>query len=386
MFPRWQSAVDFVVLAAALYLLLVWGRAARALRTFLAILGLRVGAFVARQADLAVTAWVLDTASLVAVVLLLIVFQPEIRRALARFDVLDRLLRRPAALEAARLRAIVQAVFALAEAHRGALVVIARRDPVDEWLTGGVPLGGEVSSEILEAIFRKVSPVHDGAAVVQGGRIARVAAVLPLTEAESMPAAFGTRHRAAMGLCERCDALVIAVSEDRGAVTLFEDGRARQVATREELTQGLEAVLTTRAPARHAAFRLVDGDLRLKAASLALAGLIWGLLSLSAGTTVRTVVAPVELVNIPAGLRVAEQSATTLEVRVRGRSWIPDSVSGGRVVARFDLRAGRPGLNSIRTSSGALDLPPSLGLEGVSPDTLTVRLARVEEEAAHGKR
>lgn len=384
MLLHWQSAVDFTVLAIALYVLLVWGREARALRTFLGVFGLRVGAFVARQADLAVTAWVLDTASLVAVVLLLVVFQSEIRRALTRFDVLDRLLRHPASLAAARLSAIVQAVFALAEAHRGALVVIARRDPVEEWLTGGVPLGGEVSSEILEAIFRKVSPVHDGAAVVQAGRIARVAAVLPLTETESMPRAFGTRHRAAMGLCERCDAIVIAVSEERGVVTLFEDGAAREIATREELARELESVLP-RAQGRHAASRLLPGDLRLKAAALGLAGLIWGLLSLSAGTTVRTIVAPVELTNVPPGLRVAEQSVAFLDVRVRGRSWIPDSVGGGRIVARFDLRAGHAGLNSMRSSSGALDLPPRLVLEGVSPETLTVRLVRVEEDASHGK-
>ena len=102
MLLRWQSAVDFTVLAVALYVLLVWGREARALRTFLGVLGLRVGDFAARQADLPVTAWVLDTASLVAVVLLLVVFQLEIRRVLARFDVLDRLLRRPAGLAAAR--------------------------------------------------------------------------------------------------------------------------------------------------------------------------------------------------------------------------------------------------------------------------------------------
>lgn len=135
-----------------------------------------------------------------AVVLLLVVFQPDIRRALTQLDVLERLLRRPAALVVPRLRAIVDASFALAAARRGALIAIVRRDSVDEWATGGVPLGGEVSSEILEAIFRKVSPVHDGAAIVEGGRISRVAAVLPLSETQGLPGAFGTRHRAAMGL------------------------------------------------------------------------------------------------------------------------------------------------------------------------------------------
>jgi diadenylate cyclase len=378
---RWQDAVDFAVLAVALYLLLVWGREARALRTFLGVLSLRVGGFAARQADLPVTAWVLDTASVVAVVLVLVVFQREIRRSLTRFDAPHRLARTPPERADGSLRAIVGAAFGLAEARRGALIVIVRHDPVEEWLTGGVPLGGEVSAEILEAIFRKVSPVHDGAAVVQGGRIARVAAILPLSEAESMPGAFGTRHRAAMGLSERCDATVIAVSEERGAITLFEEGIARGMATREELVRELQVLLIPQTQRSHAVSRLLTENTRLKAAALGLAAAIWGLLSLSGGTTVRAVLAPVELTNVPPGLRVVEQSASAIEVRVRGRSWIPDSVGGIFVVARFDLRRGIAGVNAIRAADAALDMPPGLVLEGVSPATLTIRLARVAGDA-----
>ena len=97
-----------------------------------------------------------------------------------------------------------------------------------------MPLGAEVSREILEAIFRKVSPVHDGAAVISGGRIARVGVVLPLTEREDLPKWYGTRHRAAVGLTERSDA--IAVSEDRGSVVLFDGTEGREVGGAEDLS------------------------------------------------------------------------------------------------------------------------------------------------------
>jgi DNA integrity scanning protein DisA with diadenylate cyclase activity len=103
------------------------------------------------------------------------------------------------------LVSICDAVFALATG-RGALVVLVRQDPVDALVSGGVPLGGTVSKEILEAIFRKVSPVHDGATIIERDRISRVGAILPLTERMDLLSEFGTRHRAAFGLAERCDA------------------------------------------------------------------------------------------------------------------------------------------------------------------------------------
>jgi hypothetical protein len=256
------------------------------------------------------------------------------------------------------------------------LIAIVRRDSVDEWATGGVPLGGEVSSEILEAIFRKVSPVHDGAAIVEGGRISRVAAVLPLSETQGLPGAFGTRHRAAMGLAECCDALVIAVSEERGTVTLFERGTARAFSRPEELLKELEQLLKDSARERSTPSGVVTSNLGLKAAAVGLAALISGALSLSSGTAVRTLVASVELTNVPPGFRVTGESVSALQVRVRGRSWLLDSVGRDRLVARFDLRASHEGVNVIPTSGAALGLPPGVTWESTVPENLTVRLSR----------
>ena len=107
----------------------------------------------------------------------------------------------------------------------GALIVVARRNAVTELVSGGITLEPQFQSEILQAIFQKTSPVHDGAVIVRGDRIMRAATVLPLTERERVPSYYGTRHRAAMGLSERCDALVVVVSEERGEVKLMEGRR-----------------------------------------------------------------------------------------------------------------------------------------------------------------
>ena len=145
-----------------IYFLLRWGKEARALRVSLGILSLRIIATIARQLDLSVTAWILDLTKVIALVLLLILFHTELRSAVLRLDIVEWFLPRGGPGKPGQLRAISDAAFSLAPARRGALIVITRRDSLSELVTRGVPLGGEISPEILEAIFRKVSVVHDG--------------------------------------------------------------------------------------------------------------------------------------------------------------------------------------------------------------------------------
>lgn len=220
-FARWQTVVDFLFLAVAFYVMLRWARSARALRIALGIVGLHALALLARQLDLVVTSWLLDFLSILAVVLLLLVFQPELRRV---FMGLDSALRRFPRVRSASMQnnqEIAEACFDLAPARVGALIVIVGRDSIGELLEGGVSLGADISSKLLKAIFQKESPLHDGAVIIEKDRISKANVVLPLTHRPDVPAFYGTRHRAAMGLAERCDALVMAVSEERGQVSGF---------------------------------------------------------------------------------------------------------------------------------------------------------------------
>jgi diadenylate cyclase len=271
--------------------------------------------------------------------------------------------------------AISEAAFALAESQRGALLVLVRRDSIEELITGGVPLGGEISREIIEAIFRKVSPVHDGATIIEKNRIARVAAVLPLTQREDIPSSYGTRHRAALGLAERCDAIVVVVSEERGVVTLVDGSKGRQIDRVQDLVKSLTA-LCGRSAVEIPSFRR---NLGLKATAVGLAGLIWGIsfgLTGTTGTTVRTIVVPVEFSNVPGGLRIARQSSTTLQVQLRGPGWLFESVSLSRITGRFDLRGLREGTQNVTLPAASLNLPPGVQVERVSPDSIVVVLTR----------
>jgi uncharacterized protein (TIGR00159 family) len=373
---RWQSVVDFVVLTAALYILLRWAQQARALRVALVVLGLHAAALVSRHFDLVLTSWVLDGAAILAIVVLLLVFQAELRRFFMRLDSLLNWRTQAASNLSETYQSIAQAAFRLASGSIGALIVIVRRNAVWELVSGGITLEASVSPEILEAIFQKTSPVHDGAVIVRGDRIVQAAAVLPLTERERVPSYYGTRHRAAMGLSERCDALVVVVSEERAEVTLMEGRRITRFDQEPKLAQTLEK-LCAEPPAdlRSKLRQWLLSNARVKLAALGLAAAIWSTSFLSTGTTVRTVSVPVQFVSVPSGMDIGMLSTDRLEVQVRGSAWLMDSVSLTRLVASFNLRGARAGRLNLTVESGNVNLPPGIVMERVLPAKIAVNLA-----------
>ena len=370
----WRNAIDFLVLALGIYLLLRWSREARALRLALGILALHVGALLARQLGLLLTGWVLDAATIVVILALVVVFQPELRRALTRFDLRGRAKHES---QTSVGSAVSAAAFSLAAQRCGALVVLVGKDSVDELVTPGVPLGGRVSPEILEALFQKGSPVHDGAAIIDGDAIARVGAILPLTQRAEVPEGFGTRHRAGMGLAERSDAVVIVVSEESGEVTMMNRTRIRPMSSTSQLAAALSPGATSP----------VDGslgsrrtgrlmDIRLAATALALSAMVWGVTFLLPGASVRVRSIPLEFTHVPAGLTVASQSAETIAVWLRGSDFIFDSVNLDALVARCDLEAAHEGVNAVPIRADTLELPLGLQVERISPRQVSVGLVK----------
>jgi diadenylate cyclase len=338
------------------------------------VVGLHAGALVARHFDLVLTSWVLEGAAILTIVLLVLVFQEELRRFFMRLDSVLNWRWQAASRLAETYQAISQAAFHMAAASVGALIVVVRRNAVGELVSGGVMLDAAVSPEILEAIFQKTSPVHDGAVIVRGDHIVKAAAVLPLTERERVPSYYGTRHRAALGLSERCDAIVVVVSEERGEVTLMEARRTVRLDDPQKLAQILEKLCVR--PPVGVGSRLrqwLFSNAGVKFAALGLAAAIWSTSFVSTGTTVRMVSVPVEFVGVPAGMDISTPS-DRLDVQVRGSAWLMDSVSLTRIVAHFNMQGARAGPLDIPVGSGNLDLPPGIVMERVSPARITVRL------------
>ena len=167
-------------------------------------------------------------------IILIIVFQQEIRKFLlvvgsatfTRRQGLRNLLKIGAEDENAKadVDAIVSAMVELAETKTGALLVIKRKDPLGSFASSGSSINADLSKILLESIFFKNAPLHDGATIIEGHTIIASGAVLPLSERSELPARFGLRHRAAAGISERTDALAITVSEETGNIHIFHNG------------------------------------------------------------------------------------------------------------------------------------------------------------------
>ncbi|MGC2210437.1 MAG: diadenylate cyclase [Candidatus Korobacteraceae bacterium] len=372
---RWHIVADFLFLTMAFYALLCWARSARAMRIAFSIVALRALALLASRLNLVVTSWVLDAFAVLVVLVLLLIFQPELRRAFMQLDSTLKLWPRPAVMGTKTGQAIADAAFVLAQYQLGALMVITRRDAISDLLEGGIALGAETSAELLEAIFQKASPLHDGAVVIAGKQLLKAGVVLPLTKRHDVPSYYGTRHRAAVGLAERCDALVVTVSEERSEVTLMDGASVQQFENPANLSAKLDTLLgPTRESLRPRLRRYFFKNLDLKFAALGLAAVIWGMSFLASGATIRTLSIPVEFSNVPPGMEVVSQSADTLDIQVQGSPWIMDSVSLSKYVGRFDLRDVHPGWHTLQFHENTLDMPPGITVDRVTPETIRIQV------------
>ena len=368
---RWQSAVDFVVLTVAIAVVLRWSSETRALRLSLSILALRVAAVLADQLGLLITTWVLDALTLIALLVLVVAFQPELRRAVMRLDLPGRAAHER---QLPTLVALATAAFTLAKVRCGALLVILQEDSVDELITGGVAITARVSSELLQAMFQKQSPLHDGAVVIDGDQITHAGAILPLTQ-RSVPDEYGTRHRAGLGLSERSDAQVIVVSEERGDVTIMRNGSAQVMGDLDALVATLRTTASaesTRSQRRRVRVRLTAGVI---AVSFLVSALVWSATFLLPGRSVRIQTAPVELTNVPVGLIVDAQSVQAVQVWLRATDFVFGSVNIADLVARCDLASAHAGVNVIPLNACFLGAPLGVKVDRLAPRELRVTLA-----------
>jgi diadenylate cyclase len=240
----WVDWLDVGLLTFLIYAVLSVLRGTRAFQSLIGLLLLGAVYLVSDALGLSALHWVLDNLFVYVVLALLILFQEDLRRVLARAGgtVFTSGVSR-AADDANRLEAIVRAVFTLAGRRIGALVALERAASLEPFCDGAHAVDGVVSDELLQAIFHPTSPVHDGAVIVRGGRIAAAGAFLPISLAKNLPKVYGTRHRAAIGLTERADAICLLVSEERGTVALVMGGRVVPVVDANDLRQRLQEIL-----------------------------------------------------------------------------------------------------------------------------------------------
>lgn len=228
-----------------IYLMLKHTRAAALVKGLIVLVFLMV---LSRWLNLHVINWILEKLMTVVMIALPVVFQPELRRALEQIG-RGRLFHKTTELDEQELEEVIGAVTSAAvvmsQRKVGALIVFERETGLEERIETGVQIDGLVSDSLLLNIFEKDTPLHDGAVIIRGKRIVAASCLLPLTDARNLSQELGTRHRAALGISEQSDAIVLVVSEETGTISVAKNGELFRYLQADDVKELLRAAIMT---------------------------------------------------------------------------------------------------------------------------------------------
>ncbi|MGD9038295.1 MAG: diadenylate cyclase CdaA [Desulfobacteraceae bacterium] len=357
---RFQDVIDILFLTVLAYHLYLWFRGTKALKALIGLFVLGIVFTIARTWGLFLTTWMFQLLWQVLVILLIILFQSEIRQALERVNPLQMIGLRKFSMPEKWIPGFTQGIFLLAQRKIGALVIIERSERVEEFVAEGQALEGEPTPELLMSIFQKESPLHDGAILIRDGRITQVACYLPLSPDEGLPKHWGTRHRAALGLSERCDAWVVVVSEERGEVSLARDKEMASISDPQELS-GFVTEATTRPSQAKVAWQgrirsLILNQWRAKLSTLFLVSLLW-LLFAGQQDFEATFSVPLQLKEVPSQMDILEPANPKVLITVRGLRKDASTLNEKNVLAEIDLSMARLGRKVFPITRDHIQLP-----------------------------
>ncbi|MDE2040268.1 MAG: DNA integrity scanning protein DisA nucleotide-binding domain protein [Elusimicrobia bacterium] len=272
------DVLDIAFVAVLVYALLIWFKKTKTAFVAMGLLMLALVYTIARIMGMFMTVWIFQGFFAVLIIAIIVIFQEELRHVFERIAVWS-LHGRGYEQPAPRLVEVLMTSLAeFAQEKIGALIVLHGRDPLDRHLDGGWDLNGELSEALLESILDSHSLGHDGAVVIENGRVTKFGVHLPLSKEFSKINNLGTRHTAALGMSERSDALCLVVSEERGTISVARDGRLAQMPDLRSLQAEIERFLAEKAPRPAKGGFLLDffkHNLREKGIALTVSILLW---------------------------------------------------------------------------------------------------------------
>lgn len=247
----WKDVIDISVVGFFLYRMFLLIRGTQAVQLMLGVLLLGLVGLVATSLQLTLLSWIFRNAAPAILIGIVVLFQPEIRRALDQFGRIG-FLGRPLAhynlqIFNRMIDEVVRATIKLAQQYTGALIVFEKETGLEDYANSGIRINGELTAEFLEAIFFPNSPLHDGAVIIRGNQILAAGCVLPLADEANIRERMGTRHRAGLGLAMQTDAVVLIVSEERGQITVAHEGKLLRNLDPDRLPQVLSSLLQQKA-------------------------------------------------------------------------------------------------------------------------------------------
>ncbi len=247
---RPQDFVDIAIIAFFLYKLIVLTKETRAFQLLKGIASLFIVAFISDALELFTVSWVLNASLASGIIVIVVLFQPELRRALehiGRGKIFNNGLIQSFKPEENEIVSEMQlAIMSLAKRRVGALIVIEQRTGLGDIIATGTRINGVISAPLLENIFEPNTPLHDGAVVIRDGNIAAAACFLPLAEDIAVARELGTRHRAALGVSSISDSITIVVSEETGVISFAKEGKLVRYIDQKALRDLLESIFVSK--------------------------------------------------------------------------------------------------------------------------------------------
>lgn len=367
--------IDIGVITVFIYLLLVWFEQARARFVMIGLFILGSVYILARLFGLYLTTAVFQAFFAVFLIMVMIIFQDEFRRFFERIAVwgIIRHKKRFTSFNS-NVDILTNALINLANKKIGALVVIKGKDPLERHIEGGVPLGGLISQIMLEAIFDPHVPSHDGAVIIEGERIIKFGSHLPLSVNTREIYHLGTRHAAALGLAERTDALCLAVSEEKGIISVAEGDNIIQLKDMAALRLRLEGFYCKKFPHKKRAWPgLLTGHILEKVIALILACGIWLLFGHRQEMIRRDLVIPLEYRNLASDWIIAELKPNEATVSLSGSESAFNFTELKDLKISMDMSKVKEGDNEFLLAKDSIRSPAGISVVNITPEKIVLK-------------
>ena len=379
---RLPDVLDIAIVAVMISVLLIWFKDRASRFVFIGVSVVGAIYLAARFFQFYLTTIALQGFFAILLFILVVIFQEDLRRFFERLAVLSRLGKEGLAQDASydiQTEMIVETAMNLARNHIGALIVIKGNDPLDRHINAGTVLDGLPTQMLLESLFDPHSPGHDGAVLIDGTRLARFGCHLPLSGNADVYGIYGLRHTSALGLAERSDALCIVVSEERGIVSVAQDGMIQEVNQAAMLRNRLNAFYNEKFPPDRSslASRWLKKNTREKVIAVVLACILWLMFGYQKETIRRDFAVPVEYLNVSRQIVIAEPKVTDVRVVLAGPSQAFQFLPTDSLKVSLNLSHIREGHQTIVLTKDMMKIPSNLSVVGIYPHEMTVTASRL---------
>lgn len=373
---RFVDLIDVIIVSFFLYVFLNWFRKSASRRLLLSVVTFVIIYLVARIFGLYLTEMLIRILIIVIFLAAVIVFQSDIRKMVDLIGAWGSFHRKKYPnINIKTTDILTEAAAKMAERRTGALIALKGRDPWDSFINGGIELGGSVSQPILYSIFNTKSPGHDGAVMIEKDQIARFGTHLSLSVNLKEVGVGGTRHAAALGLSEQCDALVIAVSEERGTISVAEAGKLTVLSSSSQLKERLDE-FWNRYYVQQSDTSFTwwkKSNFQTAVVSLLLAVTFWALFAYQSDKVYRTFTVPIEFRNLRSDLAMEDPVPMEGRVTLSGSEQAFRIFNPSNLVISIDMGRLEKGENEIFVAKDNLELPSGINLYRVEPRILKIK-------------